>query len=106
MMQACIPYLVVLHGKPVDRTLASSSREASKREESSGSTVPVLAPGYEALLLVPIRGQGHSSRLWSCFHFHFAYSTLSTQIPSVWGPVSKAEDPFAMPSQGCQCVVM
>ncbi|KAI0636440.1 hypothetical protein C8Q77DRAFT_501900 [Trametes polyzona] len=31
---------------------------------------------------------------------------LTTQIPSVWGPVSKADDPFGPPPTGCQCVVM
>lgn len=28
------------------------------------------------------------------------------QIPSVWGPVSKAEDPYAPPAEGCKCIVM
>lgn len=36
----------------------------------------------------------------------FAYLDLPTQIPSVWGPVSKSEDPFAVPNQGCQCLLM
>ncbi|KXN80987.1 Guanine nucleotide-binding protein subunit gamma [Leucoagaricus sp. SymC.cos] len=27
-------------------------------------------------------------------------------IPSVWGPVGKTEDPYAPPSQGCNCSIM
>ncbi|EJF66306.1 G-protein gamma subunit [Dichomitus squalens] len=37
---------------------------------------------------------------------NYCKSTPDHLIPSVWGPVSKAEDPFAVPNQGCQCVVM
>jgi guanine nucleotide-binding protein subunit gamma len=28
------------------------------------------------------------------------------QVPSVWGPVGKGEDPYAPPQTGCNCVVM
>ena len=31
--------------------------------------------------------------------------TLNDQVPSVWGPVGKGEDPYA-PPQKCACVVM
>ncbi|GBE81768.1 guanine nucleotide-binding protein subunit gamma [Sparassis latifolia] len=37
----------------------------------------------------------------------YCKSTKDHLVPSVWGPVSKAEDPFGAPtSQGCQCLVM
>ena len=28
------------------------------------------------------------------------------QVPSVWGPVGKGEDPYAPPAQGCNCSIM
>ncbi|KAH9900841.1 G-protein gamma subunit [Trametes coccinea BRFM310] len=37
---------------------------------------------------------------------NYCKSTPDHLIPSVWGPVSKADDPFGPPPTGCQCVVM
>ena len=31
---------------------------------------------------------------------------LVLQVPSVWGPLGKSEDPYAPPEQGCNCVLM
>ncbi|KAG9318569.1 G-protein gamma subunit [Chiua virens] len=31
---------------------------------------------------------------------------LGLQVPSVWGPVGKGEDPYAPPQTGCNCIVM
>ncbi|EMD38076.1 heterotrimeric G-protein gamma subunit [Gelatoporia subvermispora B] len=37
----------------------------------------------------------------------YCKTTKDHLVPSVWGPVSKAEDPFGAPQkQGCQCVLM
>lgn len=36
----------------------------------------------------------------------YCKTTKDHLIPSVWGPVNKAEDPYAPPEQGCQCIVM
>jgi hypothetical protein len=32
--------------------------------------------------------------------------TTYFQVPSVWGPVGKGEDPYAPPQTGCTCIVM
>ncbi|KAI0929039.1 hypothetical protein AcW1_006094 [Taiwanofungus camphoratus] len=37
----------------------------------------------------------------------YCKSTKDYLVPSVWGTVSKAEDPFgAPPASGCQCIIM
>lgn len=36
----------------------------------------------------------------------FRLLTALPQIPSVWGPVNRAEDPYAPPTQGCSCILM
>ncbi|KAL4067716.1 G-protein gamma-like domain-containing protein [Scleroderma yunnanense] len=37
---------------------------------------------------------------------HYCKTTKDHLVPSVWGPVSKGEDPYAPPQTGCNCVVM
>ncbi|OBZ69327.1 Guanine nucleotide-binding protein subunit gamma [Grifola frondosa] len=36
----------------------------------------------------------------------YCKTTKDYLVPSVWGTVSKAEDPFGPPASGCQCTVM
>ncbi|QRV85868.1 guanine nucleotide-binding protein subunit gamma [Ceratobasidium sp. AG-Ba] len=36
----------------------------------------------------------------------YCKTTKDHLVPSVWGPVSKGEDPYAPPTQGCSCVLM
>ncbi|CAL1705287.1 unnamed protein product [Somion occarium] len=36
----------------------------------------------------------------------YCKTTKDHLIPSVWGPVSKADDPYAPQAEGCQCIVM
>jgi len=36
----------------------------------------------------------------------YCKETKDHLVPSVWGPVNKAEDPYAPPAQGCNCLIM
>ncbi|KAF9651522.1 hypothetical protein BDM02DRAFT_3090983 [Thelephora ganbajun] len=36
----------------------------------------------------------------------YCKTTTDHLIPSVWGHVNKAEDPYAPPAQGCSCILM
>ncbi|PPQ99997.1 hypothetical protein CVT26_009279 [Gymnopilus dilepis] len=36
----------------------------------------------------------------------YCKTTKDHLIPSVWGPVTKSEDPYAPPAQGCNCIVI
>ena len=37
---------------------------------------------------------------------NYCKSTRDYLVPSVWGPVSKGEDPYAPAGGGCNCVTM
>ncbi|PWN25980.1 G-protein gamma subunit [Jaminaea rosea] len=37
---------------------------------------------------------------------NYTKSTRDVLVPSVWGPVTKGEDPYAPGGGGCECIVM
>lgn len=45
---------------------------------------------------------------WCCWYslINYCKGTRDYLVPSVWGPVSKGEDPYAPAGGGCNCTAM
>lgn len=68
------------------------------------STTQIIVIENDQLILFPTPSSFFAFPLDSLINY--CKSTRDYLVPSVWGPVSKGEDPYAPAGGGCNCVAM